>query len=391
MSNAGQLNPPSRLLLGPGPSNAHPRVLTALATPLVSHIDPYFLTVLDEVQEMLRAVYQTGNRATFVLSATGMAGMETCLFNLLEPGDRIVVCSAGFFGGRMVEIASRTGAAVTPLERPWGHVFELEQIRDTIRKIRPRVLSIVQAETSTGAWQSLNGLGEVCKETGTLLLVDAVTALGCIPVAVDAWGIDAIYSCSQKGLSCPPGCSPVSFSDRALEAIRNRKTKVQSWYLDVALLLKYWGQERAYHHTTPISMLYAIREGLRLVLEEGLQARWERHLRNHRALKAGLNALGMSYTAAEGHRLPQLHAVRIPDGVDDAKVRNHLLDEFNIEIGSGLGEFKGKVWRIGLMGQNSRPDVVMTFLGALEQCLISQGCRINPGAGIAAANRAYLE
>lgn len=391
MSNVGQLNPPSRLLLGPGPSNAHPRVLTAMATPLVSHIDPYFLRAVDEIQEMVRAVYQTSNQATFVLSATGMAGMETCLFNLLEPGDTIVVCSAGFFGGRMIEIASRTGATVVPLERPWGQVFEMDQIRETLKKVRPRVLSIVQAETSTGAWQSLNGLGDICKETGTLLLVDAVTALGCIPVAVDAWGIDAIYSCSQKGLSCPSGCSPISFSDRALEAMRNRKTRVQSWYFDVSLLLKYWGQERAYHHTTPISMFYAIREGLRLVLEEGLQARWERHLRNQRALKAGLNALGLSYTAAEGHRLPQLHAVRIPEGVDDAKVRKHLLDEFNIEIGSGLGEFKGKVWRIGLMGHNSRPDVVMTFLGALEQCLGSQGCRINPGAGVAAANRTYLE
>jgi alanine-glyoxylate transaminase/serine-glyoxylate transaminase/serine-pyruvate transaminase len=391
MSNAGQLNPPSRLLLGPGPSNAHPRVLTALATPLVSHIDPYFLTVLDDIQEMLRAAYQTRNGATFVLSATGMAGMETCLFNLLEPGDAIVVCSAGFFGGRMIEIASRTGATVTPLERPWGHVFEFDQIRETLKQVRPKVLSIVQAETSTGVWQSINGLGAICKETDTLLLVDAVTSLGCVPVAVDEWGIDAIYSCSQKGLSCPPGCSPVSFSDRALEAIRNRKTKVQSWYLDVSLLLKYWGQERAYHHTTPISTCYAIREGLRLVLEEGLQSRWERHLHNQRALKAGLNALGLSYTAAEGHRLPQLHAVRIPDGVDDAKVRKHLLDEFNIEIGTGLGEFKGKVWRIGLMGYNSRPDVVMTFLGALEQSLELHGCRINPGAGVAAANRCYLE
>jgi alanine-glyoxylate transaminase/serine-glyoxylate transaminase/serine-pyruvate transaminase len=251
------------------------------------------------------------------------------------------------------------------------------------------VLAIVQAETSTGAWQPLEELGKLCHEFDALLLVDAVTSLGCVPLSLDAWGIDAVYSCSQKGLGCPSGLAPVSFSDRAAEAIQRRKTKVQSWYLDVTLLQKYWGPDRVYHHTCPISMVYALREGLRLVLEEGLETRWARHLKNHRALKAGLVALGVSYTAAEGHQLPQLNAVRIPPGVDDQAVRQRLLAEFGIEIGSGLGEFKGKVWRVGLMGYNSRANAVLLFLAALEQCLLGQGAKVAPGAGVAAGNKVY--
>ena len=390
MNIPGPLNPPTRLLLGPGPSDAHPRVLRAMATPLLGHLDPQFLEIMTSVQQMLRAVYRTNNAVTFPVSATGMAGMETCLVNLIEPGDRVVVCAVGFFGQRMVEVATRAGAQVTVLERPWGEVFDLQPIRETLQKVRPKVLAIVQAETSTGAWQRLEGLGALCHELDTLLVVDAVTALGCIPVAVDDWQVDAIYSCTQKGLSCPPGMSPVSFSPRAVEVFTKRKTKVQSWYFDVNLVEHYWDSDRFYHHTGPITMVFALYEGLRLVLEEGLETRWARHRRNHEALKAGLKSLGLTYTANEKHQLPQLNAVRIPAGVDDMAVRKRLLGEFGIEIGGGLGEFKGKAWRVGLMGHNSRPDVVLLFLGALEQCLTSQGVKVQPGAGVAAANRVYL-
>jgi alanine-glyoxylate transaminase/serine-glyoxylate transaminase/serine-pyruvate transaminase len=390
MNFPGPLNPPSRLLLGPGPSDAHPRVLRAMATPLVGHLDPAFLDIMNDVQSMLRAVYQTTNPVTFPVSATGMAGMETCLVNLIEPGDRAIVCAAGFFGQRMVEIVGRAGAQVTVLERPWGEVFDLQLIRETLQKVRPKVLAIVHAETSTGAAQPLEGLGALCHEFDALLLVDAVTALGCIPLAVDGWQIDAIYSCSQKGLSCPPALSPVSFSPRAVEAFSKRKTKVQSWYFDVNLVEHYWDSDRFYHHTGPITMIYALHEGLRLVLEEGLEARWARHRRNHGALKAGLAALGLSYVANEKHQLPQLNVVRIPAGCDDLAVRKRLLGEFGIEIGGGLGEFKGKAWRIGLMGHNSRPDVVLLFLAALEQCLAGQGVKVQSGSAVAAANRVYL-
>ncbi len=390
MNLPGPLNPPPRLLLGPGPSDAHPRVLRAMSTPLLGHLDPQFVEIMNAVQEMLRAVYQTKNQVTFPVSATGMAGMETCFVNLVEPGDRVVICVAGFFGQRMVEMANRAAAQATVIERPWGEVFDLQQIRETVRKVRPKLLAIVQAETSTGAGQPLEGLGALCHETDTLLLVDAVTALGCIPLALDAWQVDAVYSCSQKGLSCPPALSPVSFSPRAVEVFSKRKTKVQSWYFDVNLVEHYWDSDRFYHHTGPITMIYALYEGLRLVLEEGLEARWARHHRNHAALKAGLTALGLTYLANDKHQLPQLNVVRIPAGVDDLAVRKRLLSEFGIEIGGGLGDFKGKAWRVGLMGHNSRPDVVLLFLAALEQCLARQGVKVQPGAGIAAANRVYL-
>lgn len=383
MSIPGQLNPPPRLLMGPGPSDVHPRVLTAMATPLLGHLDPVFLEIMAETQEMLRTVYRTKNPLTFPISATGMAGMEACVVNLIEPGDQMVVCNNGFFGSRMVDVAGRAGATVTTLEKKWGEVFDPNEIRDTIQKVRPKVLGIVHAETSTGARQPMEELGKLCREFDTLLIVDAVTSLGCIPVEVDAWGIDAVYSCSQKGLSCPPGLSPITFSPRAEEAMARRKTKVQSWYLDLSMVRQYWGSDRAYHHTAPITMNYALREGLRLVLEEGLEPRWARHERNHRALKHGLIALGLSYTAQEGHQLPQLNAVRIPKGVDDLTVRKRLLTEFGIEIGGGLGAFKGLVWRIGLMGHNSKPAAVFSVLSALELCLNQ------PGVGVAAAEKAY--
>ncbi len=390
MSNAvGELNPPQRVLMGPGPSDVHPRVLRAMMSPVLGHLDPEYLKIMDETQALLRQVYQTANPLTFPISATGMSGMETCVVNLIEPGDKLLVCVKGFFGQRIVEVGSRAGAAVTTIERPMGQVFELDEIRDAVKKVRPKVLAIVHAETSTGAWQPIEQLGKLCHEHDTLLLTDCVTALGCIPVEVDRWEIDAVYSCSQKGLGCPPGLSPVSFSPRAVETIKARKTKVQSFYFDVLMLQRYWGEERFYHHTAPISMVYALREGLRIVLEEGLPARFARHLHHHRALKAGLTALGIQYATVEGHQLPQLNAIRIPDGVDDLKMRKQLLQEFGIEVGGGLGEFKGKVWRVGLMGYGSRPNNVLLFLAALEKCLQSQGAKIAPGAGVAAAERAY--
>ncbi len=389
MTLPGQLNPPARVLLGPGPGDVHPRVLSAMANPVLGYLDPAFLEILDETQDLLRRTYQTRNPLTLAISATGMAGMESCLVNLIEPGDRALVCVNGFFGPRMADVAGRAGAAVTVLERPWGEVFDLQQIRETLQKVRPKVLGIVHAETSTGALQPVSDLGALCREFDTLLVLDTVTSLGCVEVSLDAWGVDAAYSCSQKGLSCPPGLSPVSFGPRAVEAVQRRKSKVQSWYLDLTLLQKYWGEERVYHHTAPVTMLYALREGLRIVLEEGLESRWARHRRNHLALKAGLAALGLTYVAAEGHQLPQLNAVRIPPGVDDLAVRKRLLTEFGIEIGGGLGDLKGKAWRIGLMGYSSRPNNVLLVLAALEQCLLGQGTKITPGAGVAAAERAY--
>lgn len=385
----GQLNPSPRLLLGPGPSDVHPRVLTAMATPLMGHLDPQFLALMNETQEMLRQALLTKNALTFPVSATGMAGMETCMVNLLEPGDKIVVCAQGFFGQRMFDVAQRTGAAVTKLDAPWGSVFDLNQLRDVLVKVKPKVLAIVHAETSTGAWQPIEQLGKLCHEHGALLLIDAVTSLGCVPLKLDEWEVDAVYSCTQKGLGCPPGLSPVSFSPRAVEAMGKRKSKVQSWYFDMSLVQHYWDADRFYHHTAPITMIYAIREGLRLLHEEGLEPRWARHMANHRAIKAGLNAIGLDYSAVEGHQLPQLNAVKIPVGVDDLTVRKKLLNDFGIEIGGGLGDFKGKVWRIGIMGHNSRPNSVLLVLAALEQCLQAAGCKITPGAGVAAANQVY--
>jgi alanine-glyoxylate transaminase/serine-glyoxylate transaminase/serine-pyruvate transaminase len=360
-----------------------------MTTPLLGHLDPQFLEIMNETQAMLREVYQTTNALTFPISATGTAGMETCLVNLIEPGDKALICTAGFFGNRMVEIAGRCGAQVTVKEAPWGQTFELQQIREALQSVRPKVLGIVNAETSTGALQDIAQVGKLCHEFGALLIADCVTSLACTPVKLDEWEVDAAFSCSQKGLSCPPGLSPVSFSPRAVDALKARKTKVQSWYLDLTTIMSYWGGDRAYHHTAPITMVYALREGLRLVLEEGLEPRFARHVHNHRALKAGLEALGLKYTAGANCQLPQLNAVRIPEGVDDVACRKRLLSEFGIEIGGGLGDFKGKAWRIGLMGQNSNPNCVFQVLAALEQILVGAGVKVTAGAGVAAAEKAY--
>ncbi len=384
MSDYPELCPPSRTLLGPGPSDIPLRVLEALAKPTVGHLDPYYLELMDRVQQMLRALFETENEMTFAVSATGSAGMEATVVNLIEPGDRMVVCINGVFGERMADVARRAGGEVIRVEKPWGDVFSPEHLEAALQQ-RPKVVGIVMAETSTGASQPIEAISEAVHDAGALLLVDAVTALGGMPVRVDAWRIDAVYSGSQKCLSCPPGLAPVSFSPAAVDVVRSRKTPVQSWYLDTTMLSNYWGGERAYHHTAPINMTYALYEALRLILEEGLSACFARHAENHRSLRRGLEALGIRYAPREGHELPMLNAVRIPEGVDDGWTRRQLLQRFGIEIGGGLGAFRGKVWRIGLMGHSSRRRNVLYFLSALEELLAEQGVAVERGAGVAAA------
>jgi alanine-glyoxylate transaminase/serine-glyoxylate transaminase/serine-pyruvate transaminase len=386
---APELHPPVRILMGPGPSDTHPRVLQAMAKGTVGHLDPYYLEIMNGLQEMLRGLFRTKNQMTFAVSGTGSAGMEATVVNLIEPGDSMIVCVNGVFGGRMVDVAERAGAKVTRVERPWGEVFTVDDLKSALATAKPKVVGIVMAETSTGAWQPIPEISKAVHDAGAMLLVDTVTALGGVPVEVDAWNIDAVYSGTQKCLSCPPGLSPVSFSPRAMETILGRKSKVQSWYLDASMLANYWGQNRVYHHTGPINMTYALYEALRLIHEEGLENCHARHLRNHQALKAGLAAIGIKYSTQEGHILPQLNAVFVPDGIDDAAVRSALLTRFGIEIGAGLGAYKGKVWRIGLMGFGSRPANVLLFLSALEQLLAEQGLKFDRGASIAAANVVY--
>ncbi|WLD14008.1 pyridoxal-phosphate-dependent aminotransferase family protein [Planctellipticum variicoloris] len=383
------IHPPRRVLMGPGPSDIEPSVLGALAAPTVGHLDPYFLKIMDELQAMLRQVFRTENRLTLAVSGTGSAGMEACVANLIEPGDKMVVCVNGVFGGRMADVAARCGAQVVKLERPFGEVFSSAEIEAAMEQHKPKVLGIVNAETSTGAHQPMAEIAGIVHAHGGLVLMDCVTSLAGMPVEIDDWGIDAAYSGTQKCLSCPPGLAPVTFSDRAVAAIDARKTKVQSWYLDMQMVKEYWGGNRAYHHTAPINMNYALHEALRCVLEEGLEHRWARHRKNHLALRAGLEALGLDYAVAEEHRLPMLNAVLIPEGVDDAAVRKQLLTEFGIEIGGGLGPMKGKVWRIGLMGAACTASNVLLCLAALERCLMAQGGKVTPGAGVAAANGAY--
>jgi alanine-glyoxylate transaminase / serine-glyoxylate transaminase / serine-pyruvate transaminase len=381
--------PPVRVLLGPGPSDIHPRVLEAMGRPTVGHLDPYYLKIMDETQQMLRAVFQTKNQLTMAVSATGSAGMESTIVNLVEPGDSMVVCVNGVFGARMVDVAERAGAKVTKVERPWGEVFTVDDLKPAIAAAKPKFVGIVMAETSTGASQPIPEISDLVRNAGAMFVVDTVTSLGGIPVKVDEWGIDAIYSGTQKCLSCPPGLAPISFSQRAVEHIMNRKTKVQSWYLDMSMLASYWGKDRVYHHTAPINMSYGLHEALRLVLDEGLEACYARHQLNHRALKSGLSALGIKYAAQEGHQLPMLNAVHIPEGIDDVTVRKALLERFGIEIGGGLGAYKGKVWRIGLMGYGSRKNNVLLVLSALEQLLAEQGLKFEHGSSIAAANAVY--
>ena len=355
--------------MGPGPSNVAPTVLQAMAMPLLGHLDPVFVKMMDEIKAMLRAVFLTKNEMTFPVSGTGSAGMEFCFVNLIEPGDEVVIGVNGVFGNRMVDVAERCGAKVTKVESPWGRIIEPQQIADALKARRPKLVAIVHAETSTGALTPVEEISRLAHDSGALFLLDTVTSLGGCPVRLDDWQVDAVYSGTQKCLSAPPGLAPVSLSPRAMEVATKRKQKVQSWYLDVNLLASYWGQERVYHHTAPISMNYALHEALRLVLVEGLETRWKRHQQNHELLVKGLKELGLSIASQHGHQLWQLNAVTVPDGVDEAAVRKSLLTDHNIEVGAGLGTMKGKIWRVGLMGENSSPENVQRFLEALRQIL----------------------
>ena len=368
--NAEHFLPPVRTLLGPGPSDVAPSVLEVMSRPLIGHLDPAFISMMEEIKAMLRAVMLTENEMTFPVSGTGSAGMEFCFVNLIEPGDEVVIGINGVFGTRMAEVAARCGANVTRVEAEWGRIIEPAAIADAVDSKSPKLVAIVHAETSTGALTPIEEISKIVHDSGALLLLDTVTSLGGCPVRVDDWRVDALYSGTQKCLSCPPGLSPVSFSPAAMSAIAARKTPVQSWYLDVNLLANYWGEgARAYHHTAPITMNYALHEALRLVLEEGLEARWARHEANHNLLRKGLDKLGLGIASQEGHQLWQLNAVTVPEGVDEATVRGRLLNEHNIEVGAGLGPLAGKVWRVGLMGESSNSGNVDRLMAAIEPML----------------------
>jgi alanine-glyoxylate transaminase/serine-glyoxylate transaminase/serine-pyruvate transaminase len=358
-----------RYLFGPGPSNAHPRILQAIGTKQVGHLDPQFLHLMDEIQELLRYAMQTDNTFTIPVSGTGSAAMEAAIANLIEPGDKFLVAVNGYFGNRMIDMATRYDAKVHRIDKPWGEVFELDELEAALKKFRPAILGIVHAETSTGALQPLEKLGALCREYDCLLLVDAVTSLGGVPLFVDQWKIDACYSGSQKCLNCPPGIAPLTFNERAVNKLRNRKTRVANWYLDMSMLMNYWGGSRTYHHTAPINMNYALFEALRIVAEEGLDARWKQHRQVAEKLWEGLEEMGLKCWVAKEHRLPSLTTVTIPEGVNGKDVQRRLLDEFNIEIAGGLGELGGKVWRIGMMGYNAKEENVMMLLSALKIAL----------------------
>ncbi|HHY69518.1 MAG TPA: alanine--glyoxylate aminotransferase family protein [Firmicutes bacterium] len=383
-------NPKSKLLLGPGPSNADPRVLRALSEPTIGHLDPDFVKIMDETTDLLRYVFQTANQLTIPISGTGSAGMETAIVNSIEPGDKAIICVAGVFGERMVDVAERSGAVVVRVDGPWGSIVDPEDVRKAIKENPDaKIIGIVHAETSTGVLQPLEDIASMAHENGMRIVVDAVTSLGGVKVPVDELELDFVYSGTQKCLSCPPGLAPVTVGPRALDFIKNRETKCQSWYLDLAMISRYWGSERFYHHTAPVNMIYALNEALRIIKEEGLESRWARHQLNQQALMTGLEAMGMKLVVEPDYRLPSLTTVYLPDDADDALVRSRLLKEYDIEIGAALGEFKGRVWRIGLMGTNSTKGNVVTFLAALEDVLTSVGAKINPGVGLQAASAVY--
>ncbi|MGI0489250.1 alanine--glyoxylate aminotransferase family protein [Pantanalinema rosaneae CENA516] len=367
-----QLNPlamPNRLLLGPGPSNAHPDVLQAMSVTPVGHLDPTFLALMDEIQALLRYVWQTENPLTIAVSGTGTAAMEATIANSVLPGDVVLVGVSGYFGHRLVDMAGRYGAEVRTITKPWGQIFSLDELRNALETHRPAILALVHAETSTGARQPLEGVGELCRQFGCLLLVDTVTSLGGVPIFLDAWGVDLAYSCSQKGLGCSPGASPFTMGARAMEKLQRRSGKVPNWYLDMTLLGKYWGSDRVYHHTAPINLYYGLREALRLIAEEGLATCWQRHQTHAEYLWENLQNLGLTLHVEREFRLPTLTTVRIPDGVDGKAIARQLLNDHNIEIGGGLGELAGKVWRIGLMGYNSRKESVDRLIAAFKQVL----------------------
>ena len=381
-------HPPRRTLMGPGPSDVNPRILEAMSRPTIGHLDPVFVGMMDEMKELLRYAFQTDYELAMPVSAPGSAGMETCFVNLVEPGDKVVVCINGVFGGRMKENVERAGGVPVVVEDAWGRAVDPGKVEAAL-EAHPdaKILAFVHAETSTGALSDARTLAEIARSHDCLTIVDTVTSLGGSELRVGEWGLDAVYSGTQKCLSCVPGLSPVTFSERALEKVRNRKRKVQSWFMDLNLVLGYWGGDgkRAYHHTAPINTLYALHEALVILLEEGIENAWARHWRHHKALRAGLEAMGLAFVVPEDERLPQLNAVSIPEGVDDATVRARLLEEYDLEIGAGLGDLAGRVWRIGLMGYACNRRNVLFCLGALDAVLTDLGAKIDSGAAVPAA------
>jgi alanine-glyoxylate transaminase/serine-glyoxylate transaminase/serine-pyruvate transaminase len=376
--------------MGPGPSDVPPRILEALSRPTIGHLDPRFIDLMDEVKTLLQYAMQTENALTMPISAPGSAGMEACFVNLVEPGDKVIVCQNGVFGGRMKENVERCGAHPIMVHDAWGSAVDPQKLEDAlIANPDTSVVAFVHAETSTGAQSDARTLVELAHKHHCLTIVDAVTSLAGTPLKVDEWEVDAVYSGTQKCLSCVPGIAPVSFSDRARHKISNRRHKVQSWFLDMNLIMGYWGQgtRRAYHHTAPVNAMYALHEALLMVHEEGIENAWERHRRNHLALKAGLEAMGIRFIVDEAHRLPQLNAIAIPEGVDDAAVRRRLLDEHHLEIGAGLGDLAGKVWRIGLMGYSSRIENITLCLAALDGVLADIDAPVNHGVALPAAEK----
>ena len=388
----GELNVPFRLLLGPGPSLVHPRVYRAMMQPVIGFLDPVFIQLLDDTQRPLRTAFRTENDFTMAVSGTGTAGMEAAIYNVVEPGDTVVVCRDGYFGMRMSEMVERCGGTVVRVEAPWGSIIEPEQVEAALKAAgRVKVVAIVHGETSTGVLQPLEEISRLAHEHDALFLVDAVTSLAGCELRIDDWGVDVCYSGTQKCLSAPPGMAPLTMSAQAMEVVANRKEPARSWYVDLSMLGRYWGggsTTRAYHHTPPMTMLYALREGLRIVLEEGIEPRIARHKRNSQAFWAGIEAMGLALHVEEKYRLTPLTTVRVPEGVDELRLREGLLHEHNIEIGRGFGALEGQVWRIGLMGYGSSPENVLALLFALEAQLLKQGFGLESGAGVAAAARA---
>lgn len=389
--NIGSFYPPQRTLMGPGPSEIHPRVFSAMGRPTIGYLDPVFVKMMDELKELLRYAFQTSNALTFPVSGPGSVGMEMCFVNMVSPGDKVIVCSNGVFGGRMIENVRRCGGTAIVVEDPMGSPVDPNKVEEAFRNNPDaRILAFVHAETSTGVASDAKTLAEIARKHDAYTIVDTVTSLGGIPVLVDEWGLDAVYSGSQKCLSCTPGLSPITFSDRVVEDVKKRKTPVQSWFMDINLLLGYWGETtRTYHHTAPTNALYSLHEALVMLREEGLEASWARHQRNHRALKAGLETLGLKFLVEERYRLPQMNAVYVMPGVDELQVRRRLLNEFNIEIGAGLGTLAGKIWRFGIMGYSCKMENVMLCLCALESVFDDMGAQIEIGAAEAAAYHAY--
>ncbi len=376
---------PLRRLMGPGPLDIHPRVYRALTSPVIGHMDPAYLKTLEQIGERLRGVFQTKNKVTHAAPGTGTSGMEACVANLMEPGDEILACVHGYFGDRIRQMAERQEAKVTVIESQWGQPIDPEKVAKALKAKAYKVITLVHAETSTGVLQPMDEIVKLAKKHGVMILLDTVTSLGGVELNADEWGLDAAYSCSQKCIGAPSGLAPVTFSERAIQAAKNRKHPIRSWYLDITLLDQYWGTSKVYHHTSSSTLNYALLEALLLIEEEGLKNRFVRHLKNHRALVAGVEAMGLKMLVKPEYRLPTLNTIRVPDGVDEAKVRSYLLQTFNLEIGAGLGALKGQVWRVGLMGYSSSAENVLFFLSAISRALAVQGCKTDLPAGLEAA------